>query len=85
MHHTGTRGHFDEKALSAGYFDSVHPCHLLRLYAQWCVPDLRHRARQKFFQTPHGDGLVQDLHLFPRSDKRIIAPKSLKIKIKGRD
>ena len=69
MHHTGTRSNY-EKALSVGYFDSVHFCHLLEWKAQWSVPDLRHRARQKFWCAPHGDGLVQEFHLFPRSDKK---------------
>jgi hypothetical protein len=61
--------------LSGGYFDSVHFLHLLS-FRQWLVPDLRHQARRKPFFAPHGDGLVQDFHLFPRKTYGIVAYKT---------
>ena len=33
---------------------------------QWFVPELRLQVREKLLCAPHGDGLVQEFHLFPR-------------------
>ena len=73
MHHTGTRSNY-EKALPIGYFDSVHFCHLLKQRLNGLSSRIAASgARQKFWYAPHGDGLVQEFHLFPRVDGKIIA------------
>ena len=51
----------------SGYFDLALCQSAFSDILQWLVPKCGFRSDQHYITVPYGDGLVQDLHLFPRT------------------
>ena len=65
--------YINENILLVGYFDFAHK-RFTFLVSQWRVLKLWYLSKTDAFLVRYGDGLVQDLHLLPQINKKIIPP-----------